>query len=108
MNVMDELNVTWTSGLKIWWSFAWRAWLLMFIAMVPAEIVLFLIVGPSLTKGTPGHPVDMEALRHAMGWFPLFWLGMMAALIALQAQAMRWMLKKARWSDFRLALLPKT
>jgi hypothetical protein len=31
----------------------------------------------------------------------------MAVVIALQAQAMRWMLNKAAWSDFRVALLPR-
>jgi hypothetical protein len=31
---------------------------------------------------------------------------LMVVVIVLQAQAMRWMLNKARWSDFRVALLP--
>jgi hypothetical protein len=37
----------------------------------------------------------------------LGWLLMMALFLALQTQGMRWMLRDAKWSDFRIALLPK-
>jgi hypothetical protein len=32
---------------------------------------------------------------------------LMAFVVAIQAQGRRWMLRKARWSDFRLAVLPR-
>ena len=35
----------------------------------------------------------------------LAWPVAMAAIIAPQAQGMRWMLRRARWSDFRVAVL---
>ncbi|MGB9330058.1 MAG: hypothetical protein WCB10_04745 [Steroidobacteraceae bacterium] len=35
------------------------------------------------------------------------WPVLMAAIVVLQAQAMRWMLRKGRWADFRIAILPR-
>ena len=52
----------------------------------------------------PGEPPDFTKMQHMFGMFAIIWPIMMAAMIGLQALAMRWMLKKARWSDFRIAL----
>jgi hypothetical protein len=101
---MDPVNVTFGRALKIWWSFAWRAWVLMLLVMVPMEIVLFWYMMSHFPKQGAGNPA--EAMRMA-GTMMVLWPIFMAVLIALQVQAMRWMLNTVRWSDFRLALVPR-
>jgi hypothetical protein len=34
-------DITWLRALKIWWSFSWRAFVLMLLVMVPLEAVFF-------------------------------------------------------------------
>jgi len=98
---VDQADITWLRALKIWWSFSWRAFVLMLLVMVPLEAVFFWYAMSNLPKAG-GNPAD--AMRMA-GTMAAIWPIFMAALIALQAQAMRWMLNKARWSDFRVAVL---
>ena len=69
--------------------------------MIPMQIVFVSYIMSHIPKAG-GNPA--EAMRMA-GTMALLWPIFMAALIALQAQAMRWMLNRARWSDFRVALL---
>jgi len=98
---MDPVNVTFGRALKLWWSFAWRAWVLMLLVLIPLEIAFMSYMLSHFPKAG-GNPA--EAMRMA-GTMMILWPIFMAALIALQAQAMRWMLNRARWSDFRVALL---
>ena len=101
---MEQLPITWLRALKIWWSFAWRAWVLMLLVLVPMEILLFWYMMSHFPKQGGGNPA--EAMRLA-GTMMVLWPIFMAVLIALQAQAMRWMLNKAHWSDFRVDVLPR-
>ncbi len=102
---MDQVIVTWTRALKIWWSFAWRTWVLSLLIVLPLQIVFMIFIFRHLPRaGTPTDPADF--MRAASGMM-LAWPLLMAAIVALQAQGMRWMLRKAQWSDFRLAVLPR-
>lgn len=56
----------------------------------------------------PGQAPDLVAMRH-MPMVNLFaWSIIMAAVIGVQEQAVRWMLKRPRWSDFRLVIVPQS
>ena len=100
---MEQVEVTLLRALKIWWSWAWRAWVLSMLVVVPIDIVFAAFV--------MGHPFKpgadpAEAVR-ALAPMMILWPLVLVAVVALQAQAMRWMLGRARWSDFRLAVLQR-
>ena len=99
---MEQVHITWFRAFKVWWSFTWRAFVLLLLVMVPMEIVLFGYMRSHFPK--PG--ADPAEAARMMGTMAIVWPIIMAVMIALQAQAMRWMLNKARWSDFRVAVLP--
>jgi len=99
---MEQIDITWLRALKLWWSFAWRAWVLMLLVLIPMEIVFVSYMMSHFPKPGAG---PAEAMRMA-GTMAILWPIFMGALIVLQAQAMRWMLNRARWSDFRVAVLP--
>lgn len=100
---MEPLVVTFGRALKIWWSYTWRGFVLMLLVMIPFQIFMFSYFFSHIPK--PGQD-PAEALRMA-GGIMTAWPFLVAALLALQVQAMRWMLNRARWSDFRVALLPR-
>jgi hypothetical protein len=103
--LVEQLDVTWFRGLKIWWSFTWRASVLFFIVVLPLEIVVLIFTKNSIPQqpGSTGRP-DMATMAMLM---MTAWPVLMAAVVALQAQAMRWMLRKAHWADLRVAILPR-
>jgi hypothetical protein len=103
---MDQVQLTWTRALKVWWSYTWRAAVLMLLAMIPLQIVMFMTVFRYLPLNGQKPATDPTEILRLMPFMMILWLVFMAAMIAIQAQGMRWMLKDARWSDFRLAMLP--
>ena len=104
---MEEVEVTWLRGLKFWWSFTWRAMVLTMLVVFPLEILAFVFLFPHMPKAVPGQPPDLSAMKY-MGLIMLVvWPIMMATVIGMQVQGMRWMLKSAKWSDFRVAILPR-
>jgi len=74
---MDQADITWLRALKIWWSFSWRAFVLMLLVMVPLEAVFFWYAMSNLPKAG-GNPAD--AMRMA-GTMAAIWPVFMAALI---------------------------
>ena len=76
------VDITWFRAWKIWWSYSWRACVLM-----------------------PGaNPAEVARIT---GMMAAAWPIVVAVMIALQAQAMRGMLNRARWSDLRVAVMPR-
>jgi hypothetical protein len=103
---MDQVQLTWTRGLKVWWSYTWRTAVLTLLAMIPLQIIMFVTVFRYLPLSGQKPAADPADILRLMPFMMLLWLVIMAGMIAIQAQGMRWMLKDARWSDFRLAVLP--
>jgi hypothetical protein len=97
---MQSVELTLGRAFKVWWSYSWRAFVLALLVVVPLEIVMFWYMMSHLPK-QGANPAG------APGTLAAAWPIVMVVVIALQAQAMRWMLNKARWSDFRVALLPR-
>ena len=102
---MEQVEITWQRALKVWWSYSWRGFVLMLVVMIPLDIITFSVVLSHMPKpGTTADPTEtMKAVRAMAILWPIF----MVAIIAAQTLAMRWMLRGARWSDFRLAILPR-
>lgn len=99
---MATIEITFGRALKIWWSYAWRAFVLMLPVVVVLDIVIFFVI--PLPK--PGQPPGREQLTEFAVRGLLIWLPGMVAYIFLQALAMKWMLK-TRWSGFRLQMVPE-
>jgi hypothetical protein len=102
---MEQVEITWQRSLKVWWSYSWRVFVLMLVVIVPLDIIMFSLVLTRIPKpGVQSDPAEtMKAFRAMAILWPIF----MAAMVAAQVLAMRWMLRGARWSDFRLAVLPR-
>ena len=59
-DLMEQLPITWLRALKIWWSFAWRAWVLMLLVLVPMEILLFWYMMSHFPKQGGGNALDAQ------------------------------------------------
>jgi hypothetical protein len=101
---MEQVEITWVRALKIWWSWAWRAWVLSLLVMVPIEIIFGAFMISHMPKSGSNDPAQVIQLMAPM---MILWPILMVAVVALQAQAMRWALNRAQWSDFRVAVVPR-
>jgi len=98
-----EIQVTYGRALKIWWSYLWRA----FVLLIPVSILVLPLMLWVIPFPKPGHPTPQmqpNQIAPMLGKMFLIWLLMMALNVLLQVQAMRWMLKTT-WRDFRLKVV---
>ena len=94
---MASVEITFSRALKIWWSYTWRA----FVLLIPLIVVLDIAMYFVMPFPRPGQPFNPDRVSTMMRFGMLIWVPGMIASLALQAQAMRWTLK-TRWSGFRL------
>jgi uncharacterized membrane protein len=97
---VNGIDVTFGRAMKIWWSYVWRAILLMLPVMIVAMVIAISIL-PFPKAGQPVPTFRPEQIPGMTSKMFGLWLFMMVFYIAAQVQAMRWMLK-TKWSDFRL------
>jgi hypothetical protein len=97
---VNGTDVTYGKALKIWWSYAWRTFVLLVPVMVISMIIMFSIM-PFPKPGQPAAMLRPDQDPGLMGKMSGLWILMMTLNILAQVQAMRWMLK-TKWSDFRL------
>lgn len=97
---MTGIDVTFGKALKIWWSYIWRAILLMLPVMIVAMLIAVSIL-PFPKPGQPASAIRPDQVPGMMSKMFGLWLFMMVLYIGAQVQAVRWMLK-TKWSDFRL------
>jgi heme/copper-type cytochrome/quinol oxidase subunit 2 len=102
---MEPVDITYGRAFKVWWSYSWRAMVLTVMAVVPLQLLFFGLA--FAYRPTPDHKVDPAEFAKYMPLFMLGWLVITALMLALQAYGMKWMLRDAKWSDFRIAVLPK-
>jgi heme/copper-type cytochrome/quinol oxidase subunit 2 len=102
---MEQVEITWQRALKVWWSYSWRALILIFAVMLPIEAIFMFFIVKHMPP--PGQPMDPQQGMRWASTMMVLWPLLMALLIALQVAGMRWALRSARWSDFRLAVLPR-
>jgi hypothetical protein len=100
---VDGTDVTFGRALKIWWSFVWRAILLMIPIMIVSMVVMVSIF-PFPKQGQPAPVLRPDQIAGMTGKMFGLWLFMMVFQIAAQVQAVRWMLK-TKWSNFRLQVV---
>jgi hypothetical protein len=93
----QPVAITFARGVKIWWSYMWRA----LVLIIPLTIVLVPVVMYIVPHPASGAPVTPDQLHGALSTLRPIWLLTLIVNVLLQVQAMRWMLK-TRWSDFRL------
>ncbi len=98
---MTKIEITLPRALKIWWSFVWRAWVLL-IPLMMVFIPVMKFIQP-FQAGVPMNPANMPGF---MGKFFLIWYVMMVGGILLQVVAIKWMIK-TKWSDFELVALAR-
>ena len=99
------MDITFFRALKIFWSFAWRGMVLTLVVVLPLEAITFGVLLPTMPK--LGQKPDAHAVKQMSLVMLIAWPFLMAVVIGVQTQAVRWMIRKARWSDFRLVLMPR-
>jgi hypothetical protein len=100
---MNSVEITFKRSIKIWWSFVWRAWIIMLpFAFLLIPLMYWLMPYPKI--GEPPMPIKPEQMTGFIIKFFFIWLTMVVGMIILQSLAMKWMLK-TKWSDFRLVAI---
>ncbi|HWF97944.1 MAG TPA: hypothetical protein VN691_02065 [Steroidobacteraceae bacterium] len=106
--------MTLTQAFKVWWSYSWRASILLIplaIIMSVWSILEFVsaIEDPSLSAQSLANldlsHVNVDQLAHLVSGGVTLWLVSLVLTVAIQVFAMRWALN-SRWSDFRLKAVP--
>jgi hypothetical protein len=101
---VNAIEITLEMAVKVWWSYVWRAFVLLVPVMIVAMILMFSIF-PFPTPGHAGAPLQPAQIPALMRKLSLVWLFMMSLSVLLHILAVKWMLK-TRWSDFRLVAVP--
>jgi hypothetical protein len=102
---MTILDITFARAFRVWWSYAWRAILLSLIVVIPLQLAVFTWIVPHAHAVAAAHGRGRPELRQVLELLGLIWPIAIIAIIALQTAAMRWMLRRARWADFKLVVL---
>jgi hypothetical protein len=115
---MQGTDMTLKQAFKVWWSYSWRASLL----LIPLGLVMtaWSLVGlysalqsasasgnalSSLLSGRGLSSLNVEALAHLATGGMAAWVISLVLTAVIQVFAMRWALN-SRWSDFRLQAVP--
>lgn len=101
--------MTLMQALKVWWSYSWRASILVIpLAVVTTAISLAGLISTvqgMLQSGQSLSSLNIDKLAHLVsGGFTLGIVSMVLTAV-IQVFAMRWTLN-SRWSDFRLKAVP--
>jgi len=103
---MTAIDITFGRAFRVWWSYAWRALALSPLVIVPLQIFVFTWIVPHARAAGLGHLTERAALRELLGIVWVVCPIAIACAIVLHTIAMRWMLRSARWADFRLTPSP--
>jgi hypothetical protein len=101
--------MTLAQAFKVWWSYSWRASILVIpLAVVMSAISLAGLISTAagmVQSGQSLSNLNIDQLSHLIsGGFTLGILSMVLTAV-IQVFAMRWTLN-SRWSDFRLNAVP--
>jgi hypothetical protein len=101
--------MTLTQAFKVWWSYSWRASILVFplwIIMTAWSLVgLFSTVENMSQSGQSLANLNIDRLLRLASGGTSLWILSLVLTAAIQVFAMRWTLN-SRWSDFRLKAVP--
>jgi hypothetical protein len=101
--------MTFMQALKVWWSYSWRASILVFPLVIITTAIslagLISTVQGMLQNGQSLSSLSIDQLsRLVSGGFTMGILSMVLTAV-IQIFAMRWTLN-SRWSDFKLKAVP--
>ena len=101
--------MTLMQALKVWWSYSWRASILVFPLVIITTAIslagLISTVQGMMQNGQSLSSLNIDQLSHLIsGGFTMGILSMVLTAV-IQIFAMRWTLN-SRWSDFRLKAVP--
>lgn len=99
---MTSVDITFGRAFRIWWSYAWRALVLSLLVVIPMQIFSFVWFVPHVRALVAAHGQARLQLREVFGIFLILWPIAIICIVILQTTAMRWMLRRARWADFKL------
>ena len=106
--------MTLMQAFKVWWSYSWRASLLVIplgiIMMAWSLFGLFSTLGGASLSGQGlsnlnVSNLNIDTLARLLSGGVTLWIVSMVLTAAIQVFAMRWTLN-SRWSDFRLKAVP--
>ena len=97
---MTTVDITFSRAFRIWWSYAWRAIVLSLVIVIPLQIFMFTRIVPHVRAAAGAH--DHAQMRAVLELVAIVWPIAVACIIVLQTIAMRWMLRRAHWTDFML------
>ncbi len=101
--------MTFMQAFKVWWSYSWRASIL----VIPLGIImtvwsltgLFSVVQTMVQSGQSLSNLNVEQLTRLASGGVSLWILSLVLTAVIQVFAMRWTLN-SRWSDFRLKAVP--
>ena len=97
---MTIVDITFGRAFRVWWSYAWRAIVLSLVILIPLQILVFTRIVPHVRAAAAGH--DHAQMRAVLELVAVVWPIAIVCIIVLQTLAMRWMLRRAHWTDFKL------
>ncbi len=102
---MTNIDITFGRAFRVWWSYVWRTLVLSLIVIIPMQVFSFVWFVPHVRAAVAGHGHGL-GVRAAFELFGVLWPIAIICIIILQTTAMRWMLRRARWADFKLIASP--
>jgi hypothetical protein len=103
---MTTVDITLGRAFRVWWSYAWRSMVLSLLVIVPIQILVITWIAPHVRAAVVGHGLDRTRMREVLEVMWVVWPIAIVGAIILQTMAMRWMLRRARWADFKLIASP--
>jgi hypothetical protein len=97
---MTIVDITFGRAFRVWWSYAWRAIVLSPVILIPLQILVFTRIVPHVRAAAAGH--DHAQMRAVLELVAVAWPIAIVCIIVLQTLAMRWMLRRAHWTGFKL------
>jgi hypothetical protein len=104
--MMTTVDVTLGRAFRVWWSYTWRSMVLSTLVIVPVQIIVITWIVPHARAAVVGHGLDRPRMRELLELLWLVWPIALVGMIIVQTIAMRWMLRRARWADFKLIVSP--
>jgi hypothetical protein len=99
---MTTVDITLGRAFRVWWSYAWRSIVLSPLVIVPVQIPVITWIVPHVRAAVVGHGLDRPRMQEVLELLWVVWPIAIVGMIIVQTIAMRWMLRRARWADFKL------
>ena len=99
---MTTIDITLGRAFRVWWSYAWRSIVLSPLVIVPIQLLVIIWIVPHVRAAVVEHGWNRPGIREVLELMWVVWPIAIIGMIIVQTIAMRWMLRRARWADFKL------